>query len=87
VLRTKLKPAIRFKRRGKLRNDIILLHDNTRPHTVKTINELGFQLMEHPPYSPDLAPGDLDVFSPMKEALRGRRFSSDEGIVDAGKIC
>jgi hypothetical protein len=34
---------------------------------------LGFELMEHPPYSPDLAPNNFHVFGPMKEAVRGRR--------------
>jgi len=53
VLRTKLKSAIRSRRRGKLRKDAILLHDKARPHTtnqtVRTVKELGFELMEHPP--------------------------------------
>jgi hypothetical protein len=42
VLRTKLKPAIRSKRRGKLRKDVILIHDNARLQTanqmVETVN-------------------------------------------------
>jgi hypothetical protein len=33
VLRTKLKTAIRSKRRGKIRKDATLLHDKTRPHS------------------------------------------------------
>jgi histone-lysine N-methyltransferase SETMAR len=82
VLVTKLKPEIRPKRREKLLKDVILLHEKARPHTVnqtvETINELGFELMEHPPYSTDLAPSDFHMFGPMKEALRGRTFSSDE---------
>jgi histone-lysine N-methyltransferase SETMAR len=86
VLRTKLKPAIRSKRRGKLRKDAILLHDNARPHTanqtVETVNGFGFELMEQPPYSPDLAPSNFLIFSPMKEALRGR-FSSNEEVAGA----
>jgi hypothetical protein len=49
VLRTTLKPAIRSKRRGQLWKDVMLLHENTRPHmanqTVETVNELGFELM------------------------------------------
>jgi histone-lysine N-methyltransferase SETMAR len=84
LLRTKLKPAIRSKRHGKFLKDAILLHDNARPHTanqtVETVNELGFEVMEQPPYSPDLAPSDFHMFGPVKEALRGRRFSSDEVI-------
>jgi histone-lysine N-methyltransferase SETMAR len=85
MLRTKLKPAIRPKRCGNLRKDAILLHDNTRPHTAnqtdETVNELGYELMEHPPYSPDLAFTDFHMFGPVKEALRGRRFSSDEEVI------
>jgi histone-lysine N-methyltransferase SETMAR len=40
-------------------------------------------MMEHPPYSPDLAPSDFHMFSPMKETLRGRRLSSDEEVIGA----
>jgi hypothetical protein len=42
MLRTKMKPAISSKRRGKLRKDVILLHNNSRLYTsnqtVKTVN-------------------------------------------------
>jgi hypothetical protein len=34
MLKRKLKPAIRPKRRGKLSKEILLLHDNARPHTA-----------------------------------------------------
>jgi histone-lysine N-methyltransferase SETMAR len=77
---------MRAKRRGKVQKDAILLHDNARPHTanqmVKTVNEIGFELMEHPPFIPDLALSDFHIFGPMKEALRGR-FSSDEEAIGA----
>jgi len=36
--------------------------------------------MEHPPYCPYLAPSNFHMFDQMKEAQRGRRFSSDEVI-------
>jgi hypothetical protein len=32
------------------------------------------------PYSPDLAPSDYYVFGTLKEALRGRRFHSDDEV-------
>jgi hypothetical protein len=39
--------------------------------------------MEHPAYSPDLAPSDFHLFGPLKEALRRRRFSCDDDDVKA----
>lgn len=87
MLRHSLRPAIRTKRRGLLSRGVILLHDNARPHsaakTLETLQELRFEVLEHPPYSPDLAPSDFHLFGPLKEALRGRRFSSDEEVKDA----
>ena len=39
--------------------------------------------MPHPPYSPDLAPSDFYLFGPMKEALGGTRFETDEDVMKA----
>jgi histone-lysine N-methyltransferase SETMAR len=59
MLSTKLKPAIRTKRRGLLSTCVLLLHDNVRPHTdihtVQTLVKLGFEVLDHPAYSPNLA--------------------------------
>ena len=45
MLQRELKPAIRSKRRGKLSKEILLLHDNARPHTaahtLETIKQLN----------------------------------------------
>ena len=87
LLQDQLKPAIRQKRRGLLSAGVLLLHDNARPHTaattVETIQRLGFEQLLHPPYSPDLAPSDYHIFGPMKDALRGRKFSSDAEVQEA----
>jgi len=40
-------------------------------------------VLEHPAYSPDLAPSDYHLFGPLKDALTGRRFTSDEGVKEA----
>jgi len=45
--------------------------------------KLGFTVLEHPAYSPDLAPSDYHLFGLLKDALRGRRFTSDEGVKEA----
>jgi len=84
LLANNLKPAVHTKRRGLLSKKVLLLHDNARPHTasqtIETINHLGFEVLEHPAYSPDLAPSDYLLFGPLRNALRGRRFSTDKEV-------
>ena len=59
---------------------IKLLHDNARPHVSKltrqTIDEIGFEVLEHPPYSPDLSPCDFWLFPEMKKHLGRKHFST-----------
>lgn len=54
--------------------NIILHQDNAPAHTAATtcleIELLGFDLLEHPPYSPDLAPMDFAIFPFIKSQLR-----------------
>lgn len=84
LLKTYVKPAYRSKRRDIPARSAILLQDNARPHTarrtVDTITELGWEILDHPPYSPDLSPCDYHVFGPLKEALGGKRFSTDDEV-------
>jgi histone-lysine N-methyltransferase SETMAR len=37
-------------------------------------------VLEHPPYSPDLAPCDFYLFPKVKSALKGTRFESFEAV-------
>ena len=73
LLKNHLRPAIKSKRSGRLSTDVLLQHDKARPHTarstVATIQDLSFECLPHPPYSPDLAPSDLRVFGPLKGAM------------------
>ncbi len=79
-----LHDAVRTKRRGKLTARPLLLIDNAPAHTSAVgqaaIRESGFVQLEHPPYSPDLAPSDYYLFRLMKKDLRGRRFADDETL-------
>ena len=63
MLVNELKPVIRSKRRGFLSKRVLLLHDNACPHTdvhtVDTLRALKFEVLENPPYSPDLAPSEF----------------------------
>ena len=78
---TALKNDIRNKRREGPKPNI-LLHDNARPHTAvrtkQALEKLKFDLLPHPPYSPDLAPADFALFPRMKRLLRGRIFENRE---------
>ncbi|UYV69828.1 hypothetical protein LAZ67_7000903 [Cordylochernes scorpioides] len=38
------------------------------------------KLLEHPAYSPDLAPSDYFLFGLLKKELKGKRFDSDEDV-------
>ncbi|CAH1976129.1 unnamed protein product [Acanthoscelides obtectus] len=68
---------------------IILHQDNTISHTAQKtrqyLTEENVELLDHPPYSPDLSPNDLFTFSKIKNRLRGQRFQSPEEAVDAFK--
>jgi hypothetical protein len=85
VLEEKLKPAICNRHRGLLsKAESVLLYDNVQPYiaaaTVTTMQKLKFETINHPPYSPDLAPSDYHVFGMLKKALRGRRFHSNDEV-------
>ena len=50
--------------RGKLFHGIVLLHDNACLHTARQTQALlheqfQWNIFEHPPYNPDLAPSDI----------------------------
>ncbi|PNF33937.1 hypothetical protein B7P43_G06018 [Cryptotermes secundus] len=71
--------------------DVVLLHDNSRPrtaaHTAETLRKLKFDITAHPPYSPDLSPSDGHFLGPLKGTLRGRRFTSGQGVEEAVHAC
>ena len=72
--------ALAKKRRGKLHRQILFHHDNAPAHTAKTVTttlrEFRWEILSHPPYSPDLAPCDFFLFPKLKEHLKGTRFQS-----------
>ena len=44
---------------------------------------MGIKTVPHPPYSPDLAPGDFWLFPKFKEKLRGCRYETIEKMKEA----
>jgi histone-lysine N-methyltransferase SETMAR len=67
----------------------VLHYDNARPHTslltLEAITELQWTVLPHPPYSPDLAPSNYHLFSPLKDAVRGKKFQGDEEVISEVK--
>ena len=61
------------------------MHDNAPAcralATQKKLAYLDFQCLDHPPYSPDLAPSDYHLFPGLKKQLKGRHFSSDAEVI------
>jgi histone-lysine N-methyltransferase SETMAR len=59
-------------------------HDNARPHTSlatrRKLLELDWEVMQHPPYSPDLAPSDYHLFRSLQNSLNGKTFTNDDDL-------
>ena len=66
------------------RKSVIFHQDNARPHTSlvtrKKLLKLGWEVMPHPPYSPDLAPSDYLLFRSLQTHLNGKTFDSNEAV-------
>jgi histone-lysine N-methyltransferase SETMAR len=45
---------------------------------MDALTEVGGTPLEHPPYSPDLAPCDFWAFQTVKREIRGKKFRSDQ---------
>jgi len=73
-----MKDILKEKRRGKITKGVLFLHDNAPAHrplaTQKKLTYLGYQYLDHPPYSPDLAPSDYNLFPGLKKQLNGHLF-------------
>lgn len=83
----RLRQCIKEKRRGKLAKGVLLLQDNAPVHksriAMAALSKCGFENLDHPPYSPDLAPSDYYLFPNLKRELRGRKFHTDDEVKDA----
>jgi histone-lysine N-methyltransferase SETMAR len=66
----------------------LLVHaDNVRPHTnqlsTQYFNENRMKSAPHPPYSPDLAPSDFDLFGDVKRCIAGLSFEDADQLLAA----
>ncbi|EFN75606.1 hypothetical protein EAI_04573, partial [Harpegnathos saltator] len=62
----------------------ILQHDNARPHVAKVVKTyletLKWEVLPHPPYSPDVDPSDYHLFRSMAHGLVDQYFRSYEEV-------
>ena len=72
------------KGRGKVSHGV-LLHDNAPTDKCKVvqaaIRQAGFIELNHPVYSPDIAPTNYHPFSNLKKFVRLKNFSSNDEAV------
>uniref|UniRef100_A0A2S2QFV8 Mariner Mos1 transposase n=1 Tax=Sipha flava TaxID=143950 RepID=A0A2S2QFV8_9HEMI len=85
ALLVRLKEEI-TKKRPHMKKKKVLFHQDNAPCpksivTIAKLHELGFKLLPHPPYSPDLAPSDYYLFAGLKKMLARKRFSSNEEVI------
>jgi len=76
---TRLPVSVRRKIPGLWPDKWILHHDNSSVHDALRVREFlaknSITKMDHPPYSPDLAPCDFWLFPKLNNALKGQRFA------------
>ena len=88
-LPVQMKDIWKEKRRSDFTKGVLFLYDSAPAHralaTQKKLAYLGFQCLDHPPYSPDLAPSDYHLFPGLKKQLKVRHFSSDAEVIAAAE--
>jgi len=66
-----LRPKIRQKRCAMFAAGVLILHNKARSHASGAIWEIlekyGWQVLPHPPYSPDMNPSDFDLHPKIEE--------------------
>lgn len=79
----------KFKIQPLAKKDVITYYVNKRLKKVFSCTTVtnpivakdGFELIEHPPHSPELTPSDHRLFPKLNEHLSGKRFSSNYDVV------
>jgi len=84
----KLHHALRVKRP---RRKVILQHNNAQPHTalltLEKIENMGWEVLPQPPYSPDLAPSGYHLFGFVKNQMQGQHYEMNRALKTAVCQC
>lgn len=79
VLRLKRALAENRPQYAKRHESVILQHDNARPHIAQVVkNRQNWEILPHPPYSPDIAPSDYHLFRSMQSTLSAQKFRTSQ---------
>uniref|UniRef100_A0A914DE31 Transposase n=1 Tax=Acrobeloides nanus TaxID=290746 RepID=A0A914DE31_9BILA len=64
-----------------LRHVLLWLFDKNNSikstEAVEEFRQLGWEVLDHPPYSPDLAPSDYKAFLSLQNWLKGKEFATE----------
>jgi histone-lysine N-methyltransferase SETMAR len=87
-LLTRLDKKIREKKPGlQTRKKVVFHQDNAPAHksvlAMGKLMDLHYELLEHPPYSPNLTPSDFSLFPKLKIFPAGQRFSLNQEAITA----
>ena len=63
--------------------DALVTCDESWIYCYNYLTKMGIKTVHHSPYSPDLAPCDLWLFSKLKKKLRGSRYETHEEMKEA----
>jgi len=78
-----LKKAV-LKKHIELRRKMVFHKDKVRLHvtlaTKQKLKDFGWEVMQHPPYSPDIAPSDFHLFRSLQNHSYLQRFNSTDKI-------
>jgi hypothetical protein len=83
--------AIQNKRHEMLTSSVVLLQDNVHLHTVARtwalLEHFKWELFDHLPYSPDLAPSSYHLFTRtyLKNWFGSQHFDNNEGLMEGVK--
>jgi hypothetical protein len=74
-----------------LTSGVVLLHDSARANTATRARTLlkhfNWELFDHPPYSPDLAPNYYHLFTYLKNWLESQPFRNNKELMKGVKTC
>ena len=78
-----IKLKAKLDRKRPRRGQLYFHHDNASHVATpvkETIKQSSWNLLPHPPYSPDLAPSDYHLFRSLNNDLRGKKFNTGHDL-------